>query len=69
MTGGKMEKTVRFWPVEVPGKGWSVAMVTGTKKTGRTVERIAGLCDAYTMHQAQMVADSMRRDYLRHGGV
>jgi hypothetical protein len=53
---------VRYCAHEVPGKGWTVAKVTGTKKTGKTVEPVPGYTDTYTMHQAQMAADALTRD-------
>lgn len=58
---------VRFEPVVVPGKGWSVAKVTGSKRTGRTIERAEGFetSDSYTLQQAQMAADNLTRDMIR----
>ena len=57
-------KLVRFEAREVPGKGWTVAKVTGSKRTGRTIEVAEGFesIDSYTMHQAQMAADNLTRD-------
>ena len=60
-------KRVRFEPVQIPGKGWSVAKVTGSKRTGRTIERAEGFegIDSYTMNQAQVAAESLTRDTFR----
>ena len=60
-------KRVHFKPVQVPGKGWSVAKVTGSKRTGRSIERAEGFenSETYTLHQAQMAAENMERDTFR----
>lgn len=60
-------KLVRFEAHQVSGKGWTVAKVTGIKRTGRTVERAEGFeaIDSYTMHQAQMAAENLTRDTFR----
>ena len=64
-----MTTFVRFTPVQVPSKGWSVAKITGSKRTGRTIERAPGFeyCEHYTLAQAQDAAYSAQRDYSRHG--
>lgn len=58
---------VRFVAQRVPGKGWTVAKVTGSKRTGRTIERAPGFefIDSYYLDQAQLAADSAQRDYNR----
>ncbi len=60
-------KPVRFEAHQVPGKGWTVAKVTGSKRTGRTIERAERFetFDSYTMHQAQMAAENLTRDTFR----
>lgn len=60
-------KPVRFEAHQVPGKGWTVAKVTGSKRTGRTIEAAEGFetIDSYTMHQAQMAAENLTRDTFR----
>lgn len=58
---------VRFIAQRVPGKGWTVAKVTGSKRTGRTIERAPGFetLDTYYLDQAQAAADAAQRDYNR----
>lgn len=60
-------KRVRFEPMQVSGKGWTVAKVTGSKKTGRTIEVAEGFesCDSYTLAQAQVAAENHTRDTFR----
>lgn len=58
-------KRVRFVAHQVPGMGWTVAQVTGSLKTGRSIEPVAGYCETYTMHQAGMAAESLARDTYR----
>jgi len=57
-------KPARFQAARVPGKGWSVALVIGSLRTGRTIERAQGFESAnhYTMHQAQLAAENAGRD-------
>ena len=49
---------IRFEAVRVPSRGWTVAKITGSKRTGRTIERAPGFedVDSYTLHQAQAAA-------------
>ena len=49
----------------VPGKGWTVEQVTGSKKTGRVIERAPGFetLETYTLAQAQVCADVARREF------
>lgn len=47
-------KIVRFDPHQVPGKGWAVAKIIGSEKTGKTIE-IDGSSN-YTLEQAQAAA-------------
>lgn len=56
------EKQIRYTAQQVNGKGWTVVKVTGSKRTGRTIERVEGYTDAYTMHQAYAAADALRRE-------
>jgi hypothetical protein len=60
-------KLVRFEPMKVPGKGWTVAKVTGSLRTGRTIERAEGFenHDGYTLAQAQSAANNLTRDTFR----
>jgi len=58
---------VYFWPVEVPGKGWSVAMVMGTKRTGKTIERAKGFdeIEDLTWDDALVAVDNLTRETIR----
>ena len=58
---------VRLEPVQIPGKGWSVAMVVGSRKTGRTITRAEGFetFENYTLAQAQMAAENLYHDIFR----
>ena len=58
---------VRFEPVQISGKGWSVAMVVGSRKTGRTITRAEGFesIGNYTLAQAQMAAENTYRDIFK----
>ncbi len=50
------------------GKEWRVRLrlpAQAGESSGREI--IAGIGAGYTMHQAQIYADSIRRDYLLHG--
>lgn len=60
-------KQVRFEAHQVPGKGWTVAKVTGSRRTGRTIEVAENFktIDSYTMHQAQMAAENLTRNTFR----
>ncbi len=51
---------VRFEAARVPGKGWTVVEVTGSRRTGRAVRRAPGFeaIEDYTLHQAQAAAVS-----------
>lgn len=49
------EKRAAFVP-KLTNKGWTVVLVVGSKRTGRTEHEI-GICNTYTMHQAQDVAE------------
>lgn len=56
-------KIVRFEAMQVPGRGWSVARIVGSRRTGRSIERapeFAGV-DGYTMQQAQTAAQNHMR--------
>ncbi len=57
---------IRFEPMRVPGKGWTVAKITGSKKTGRTIERAPGFeeIESYTLAQASVAAESAKRDVV-----
>lgn len=46
---------------KLTNKGWTVVLVIGSKKTGRT-EYEVGISSTYTMHQAQDVAATLKRD-------
>jgi len=59
------EKIVRFAPKQVPGEGWTVVMVVGSKRTGREEFRTE-FPNTYTMHQAQIAAESAARDFFQH---
>lgn len=56
-------KRVRFEPLQIFGKGWTVAKVTGSKKTGRTVEVVEDFreINTYTMAQARVAAENHTR--------
>lgn len=58
---------IRYVALRVPGKGWTVGKVTGSKRTGRTIEREAEFAeiDSYTMHQAQLAARNHGRAMFR----
>lgn len=60
-------KRVIFRAENVPGKGWTVARVVGSKKEGRMIERAAGFenIDNYSLAQAQIAAENMQRDEFR----
>ncbi|MGH9697944.1 MAG: hypothetical protein ACRD5R_05140 [Candidatus Acidiferrales bacterium] len=60
-------KRVRFEPIRVPGKDWSVAKVVGSKRTGRIIERAEGFerAEGYTLAQAQVAAENLARDTFR----
>lgn len=53
--------------MRVHGKGWTVGQVTGSKRTGRTIEREVEFAeiDTYTMHQAQLAAHNHGRAMFR----
>jgi len=55
-------KIVRFEPVLIPGKGWTVAKVVGSAKTGRTSETVPEFTNTYTLAQAQLAASNFSRD-------
>ncbi len=57
-------KRAAFVPKLVPGKAWTVVLKIGSKKSGRQ-EYDVGVEPVYTMHQAQVVADTMTRDTFR----
>lgn len=59
---------MRYIAQNVPGKGWTVAIVRKTD-SGRVVERAPGFdgINTYTLAQAQLAADNAQRDFLRHG--
>lgn len=59
-------RLVRFSAKQVPGKGWTVVRVEGSKKQGHE-EFSATEFDDYTMHQAQATAEAMYRDMMRSG--
>lgn len=59
-------RTVRFEAHQVPGRGWTVAQVVGSKRTGRTTTPVPGYADTYTLQQAQAAADALTRDTIRH---
>jgi hypothetical protein len=55
-------KLLRFEPMQVKGRGWTVAKVIGSLKTGRTIEIEEDFRDCnYTLHQAQMACENYRR--------
>ena len=58
---------VRFTAIEIPGRGRTVVQRTGSKRTGRTEERVADVGDRLTMHTAQAIASTLQRDFSRHG--
>lgn len=55
---------IRYTAKRVPGKGWTVAKITGSKRTGRTIERARGFegIENYTLAQAQIAAQNTQRD-------
>lgn len=57
---------VKFRAARVPGKGWTVVKIFGTKRTGRVIERAPGFenLENYTLAQAQVAADATRRSFL-----
>lgn len=57
-------KRVKFEPLQIHGKGWTVAKVVGSNKSGKTIEFAEGFegCDAYTLAQAQVAASNRTRD-------
>lgn|GEM_PF-4060739 len=64
--GGKLVerntgKAARFEPQQVPGKGWTVVLTIGSRRTGRTSES-AGYSDTYTLQQAQVAAQNAQND-------
>ena len=61
-----MNKPIRFEPQQVPGRGWTVVKITGSKRTGREIIK-TDAPDTYTLAQAQSCASSMTRDHARHG--
>lgn len=62
-----LKDMVRFQAERVLGKGWTVVKITGTKRTGRTIERAQGFesLENYTLAQAQVAADAMRRSFFK----
>ena len=61
------QNMVRFQASRVPGKGWTVVKITGTKSTGRIIERAYGFenLENYTLAQAQVAADAARRSFVK----
>jgi hypothetical protein len=52
--------------IKQSNKGWTVVIVTGSKKTGRTIQVAPEFADWFgTMHQAQMAATNANRDAAR----
>jgi hypothetical protein len=58
---------VHFQPVQVPGKGWTVAKMTSGKHTGRTIERAEGFegIESYSMDQALIAVEHLTRETIR----
>jgi len=56
-------KRVRFEPLQICGKGWTVAKVTGSKKSGRLIEVADEFreIDGYTLAQAGFAAETHTR--------
>jgi hypothetical protein len=52
---------VRFQPLQT-NTGWTISKVTGSKRTGRTIEQMQEFSKTLTMHQAQIVCDVMRKE-------
>jgi len=59
---------VRYEAIEVPGEGWSVARVTGSNRTSKTIERALGFegRPPYNKTQAQWVARVRERALFRY---
>jgi len=55
-------KSVRFEPMQVPGKGWTVAMTVSSLKAGRTSAPVQDFGSSYTLAQAQLAASNLSRD-------
>tara|TARA_R110000868_G_scaffold151523_1_gene376048 strand:+ start:175 stop:381 length:207 start_codon:yes stop_codon:yes gene_type:complete len=53
---------LNFKPIQVPGKGWNVK---ATDEHGLSLYLTTG--GPYTLAQAEMAADSLRRDVRNHG--
>lgn len=60
-----MEK-VKVEPKQVAGKGWDVLVTVESDVTTMSRMLCAGRAP-YTLAQAQVAADSVRRDVARHG--
>lgn len=58
-------RTVRFEAHQVPGRGWTVAQVVGSRRAGRTTTPVPGYTNTYTLQQAQAAADALTRDTIR----
>lgn len=63
-----MNEKVRVMIERVQDAGWSVFIATGSG-SNRIFKRAPGFenIDNYTMAQAQVAADNLRRDIARHG--
>lgn len=59
-------KRVRFEPLQIAGKGWTVAKVMGSNKSGKTIAIADDFIniDGYTLAQAQVAAENHTR-YVR----
>jgi hypothetical protein len=56
-----------FQPVQITRHGWSVAVVTGSKREGRTVIRVEGFeeIENLTLSEAVEAVENLTRDTIR----
>jgi hypothetical protein len=65
------QKMVRFEAHQINGKGWTVAKIVGSKKTGRTIEIADGFQDIIyaSMHQACIAAEMFSREMKNSSNI
>lgn len=64
--------TQNFVPKQIPGAGWTVISTTGNRaarRAGTATESAPLTATTLTLQQAQATAESMRRDFARHGSI